>query len=96
MGGLCSWGLLVFYASMDNIFSGGGALEGIRDAEESELIAFQKALDYAHQPHFASITFLSDHSNLVKFTNGMDNCISWANSSLAWIVCSSSMTFALL
>lgn len=65
MGGLCSWGLLVFDASMENIFSGGGALEGIRDAEESELIAFQKALDYAH---FASITFLSDHSNLVKFT----------------------------
>lgn len=82
----------MFNASMDNIFSG-GALEGIRDAEESELIAFQKALDYAH---FASITFLSDHSNLVKFTNGMDNCISWTNSSLAWIVCSNSMTFVLL
>lgn len=47
--------------------------QSLYDAEESDLVPFQTAMDYACHARFASINFLSDYSNLAKFMNGMDD-----------------------
>lgn len=52
-----------FSFNVYSIFAGGGAYKGTANDEECELIAFEKALDYAELARFATVLFFSDSLN---------------------------------